>query len=509
MIHEIYGPRAGSRLSGRAIIRHPALVPAGLFAALLLFAPWPFGSVPFWAAAALSAGSAAAAAVALVGFGSARALRRVAVPACALLALALLGVLQSVSWPAAWVARVSPEHALLTLQAREAGQPEASARRAGPVALSLAPSATRRTALLFAGLAAALAGGAAVGRWRFARRLVAGALLAAALGEILYGIPRWFARSRTIWGVEVAGSDRLHGSFVNPNHLAVYLEIALAVAFAWAWWAVGRAARESAAERKVALVAPPALAWLTLFTGLAFTGSRTGLATAVVASLVQGLLAPRRPGTRRRSALWAFAGLVVVALGVAAVLATGPEQGFGRLLATSTQDLALNVRLEVYRRSLDLWRLFPWLGCGLGTFLDAFPLVQPRAVAELTWWHAHSDPIELLVTAGAIGSALAAVGLAALVVRLGRVLVGGLRSEDRAAALAALGALVAVGLHEWVDFGLTMAANSFTLAVVTGCAAGALTRSSAAEPRPPATPDPRSWPPGSPPPADGARARPR
>ncbi len=474
---------------------------------LVLLAPWPFGGVPFWAASSLAVGAVAALVAGLVTGRSVGALVPVAVPACALVAIAILGLLQSRSWPVGWVAHVSPEHALLARQAEEAAHPLPSERGAGPPrpALSLAPSATRRTALLFAGLAAALAAAAAVGRWRLGRRILGGAVLLAALAEILYGIPRWFARSREMWGVEVAGSERLRGTFVNPNHLAVYLEMALAVAFAWAWWAAGRAARAGPAERRVAFLAPPVLLWSTLFTGLAFTGSRAGLMAAVAGTAAQGLLVPRRSGGRRRGALWALAGLAVVALGVAAVLATGPAQGFGRLLGTSGPGFGWNVRLEVYRRALDLWKLFPWLGSGLGTFLDAFPMVQPHSSVELTWWHAHSDPIELLVTAGVLGAAVAAVGLAALVLRLGRVLAGGHRSEDRAAALAALGALVAVGLHEWVDFGLTMAANSFTLAIVAGCAAGATV---AAGSRHRARPDRRRPPQESSPPEDEDRARP-
>jgi hypothetical protein len=507
VIHEINGPRAGSKPYDRPIIRHPALAPAAILAALVLAAPWPFGSVPFWAAACLASGAAIGLAVALLAIRRTALLRTVAVPAGALLALALLGLLQSFAWPAGWVVHLSPEHARLVRQAEEAAHPQPASRATAPeaIALSLAPATTRRTALLFAGLAAALAAGAEVGRWRLARRLVGGALVAAALGEILYGIPRWFARSRTMWGVEVPGSDRLRGTFVNPNHMAEYLEIALAVAFAWTWWAVTRATREGSAERRVALVAPPVLVWLTLFTGLAFTGSRAGLLAAAVATAIQGVLVPGRRRARRRSALWGLAGLAVVALGVVAVLATGPEQGFGRLLGTSAQDVGWTLRLEVYHRALGLWKLFPWLGSGLGTFLDAFPMVQPPNALDLTWWHAHSDPLELLVTAGAIGAAFAAVGLAGL---LFRVLVRGHRTEDRAAALAALGALVAVGLHEWVDFGLTMAANSFTLALVTGCAAGAAlaSRRPAADSPAPARPGPRRPPPESPPPGDGPPA---
>ena len=74
---------------------------------------------------------------------------------------------------------------------------------------------------------------------------------------------------------------------------------------------------------------------------------------------------------------------------------------------------------------------------------------------------------------GLVGAALVVVGLAVAVSRLVRLLGAGERSEDRAAALAALGALTAVAVHSCFDFGLVMPANSVTLAIVVGAALAA------------------------------------
>lgn len=130
--------------------------------------------------------------------------------------------------------------------------------------------------------------------------------------------------------------------------------------------------------------------------------------------------------------------------------------------------------MELYRLTLRLWRDFPITGTGLGTFADALPLVQPGELVG-TYLHAHSDPLELALTGGAVALLIAGYGLWKLVRRLGKVLAAGARSEDRAAALAALGALAALAVHESFDFVLTTPANAFTLAVVCGAAAGART----------------------------------
>jgi O-antigen ligase len=168
------------------------------------------------------------------------------------------------------------------------------------------------------------------------------------------------------------------------------------------------------------------------------------------------------------------AGVAVGLAGLAAVAAAvGVRVGFGRLLATSAEELTLGARTRVAAQSVELWRGFPLTGSGLGTFRDAFPRVQAADQWTGAWHRAHDDWLELLVTGGVVGAALLAVGLAGLVLRLLRVLRGGRYAGERAAALAALGALAALAVHEAFDFGLTLPANAFALAVLCGAAAGA------------------------------------
>jgi O-antigen ligase len=153
------------------------------------------------------------------------------------------------------------------------------------------------------------------------------------------------------------------------------------------------------------------------------------------------------------------------------VAGIGIEQGFGRLLDTSRYELTWNDRLEMNRATLVLWQRFPVFGTGLGTYREAFPLAQV-APRETVPFHAHNDWLEVLATTGIAGLAVVLFGLGVVVRALLRRLDAGLRSEDRAAALAALGALAAVSLHSLFDFGLTIPANAVTLAVLTGAALG-------------------------------------
>ena len=458
--------RSAPRTAG-AILRHPTTLAAALLAVLLAWAPLPFASVEPGAEAALAVAAALALALAAAGAPRVAALRPVAAPTLALAAVAVLGLVQSVPWPAAVVGAFSPEH---LRRFRDAAAALGDAGAAVRPSLSLAADASRGAALSWLALAACMAAAGLVGRRRGPRRGLLVALLAAASFEALYGVRHWWTDAREIWGVVVPrGEGRLRATFVNPNHFAAYLEIALPAVFALGWWAWRRAREEPALERRLVMMTAPAILWLGLFATLAFTGSRTGLLAAAVAVALQGLLAASASRRWRAAPL----GLLGALVGLGVVAVVGLQQGFGRLMAVSAFEIVWGDRATACRAALDLWRHFPILGTGLGTFQDAFPLVQPHELAGATWSHLHSDWLELLLTAGIAGALLVAAGVWGLGARLSRVLLRGHRSEDRAAALAALGALAALAIHEALDFALTTPANAFTLAIVCGAAAGA------------------------------------
>lgn len=437
------------------MIRHLSKLLPALLCVALVSAPLPFGSVTRGAAAALQLTAFVALLLAALVMADREVLKRVSLPAAALSGIALFGLLQSLPVPGFLAGWVSPAHAELF--------------GASGAHLSVAPEVSRRVALGWASLAAVLVAAAVAGRQRWARRALGASVLAAAFFQVLYGAPRWLSNAGTIWGMTVPGMrHRLRGTFVNPDHLATFLVIALTVLFAWVWWAVSHARDAPEAERKVLLVAPPVILWLALFSALAFTGSRAGLVAVMAGVVVQSLLL--RGGGKRSTGLLLGGGALLAGLAMVAFL--GAREGFGRLLSTSAYEVTWSARLEVYRASFGLWRRFPFLGSGLGTFRDAFPAVQPETLPEV-WRHAHSDWLELLVTTGVVGPVLLACGLWALVRTLLRISRRAARSEDRAAGLAALGALAAAGTHELVDFGLTMPANAFTLAVICGAAVAA------------------------------------
>ncbi len=478
-------------MDDRGMIRHFATLVAVALGALLFCAPLPFGGVTRWGSAAVQ--TAAFSALALAALTARRRdLKTVAAPVLALAAVAVLGLLQSFAWPRRLVSLVSSGHAELRGPASGSWVP-----------LSLAPDVSAATALTWAAVAAVLAASTVAARRHSRRRWLAAAVVGAAVVQLAYGSGRWMSRSAEIWGTAVPGDPgRLRGTFVNPDHLAAYLEIALAITFAWGWWGFRRAGRPlTAIERRVLLTVPPVVVWLALFLGLAFTGSRGGLAAAVVAVVTQGVLLAR--AARRRGP--AVVGVLAVLAGVGVVAAAGLQKGFGRLAETSVYEVTWNSRRQMYAAAWELWHRFPLLGSGLGSFRDAIPLTQPDDLPG-TWWHAHSDWLELLATTGIVGAAIFLAGLAAVVIRLARGWASNRRSEDRAAVLAALGALVSLAIHESIDFGLTMPAVAVTLAALVGTAAVACGVEETVSAAPDAVSGPREA--GEPSPEPAPRPRP-
>ncbi len=385
-------------------------------------------------------------------------------PALAVAGVGVFGIIQSLPWPSGLTSLLAP----LVAEIWSSSPAEAGVRGAP---LSLSPEVSQTTGLHWLALAACLVAASVVGRERPLRRLLAVGLLTVSVFEIVFGSDNWFAQRTSIWGAQVGGDPtRLRGTFVNPDHLAFFLALACCGGFAWLWWSVRQVMRQGAVARRLFLAFLPAMLFLLCFVGLAFTGSRGGLAAMTLALLAQCLLLAAH---YRR---WQVGALAVgaVTLGVAGIRIFGLQRGLGRWMATSAYEVTWSSRRIVYEASWELWTRSPVTGTGLGTFRQAFPLVQPTDL-KLAWVHAHSDVFELLVTTGIVGPALIAFGLVALYRRLWKVFQRGRRSEDRAIALGALGAVTGALIHSTVDFGLTIPANAFTLAVFAGLACGTAT----------------------------------
>ena len=274
--------------------------------------------------------------------------------------------------------------------------------------------------------------------------------------------------------------DRIHGAFVNPNHFAGYLEIALAFAFGtiWAEILMGRERVEGIrdhGERLEKLAVPlllRILLWGVIATGIMLTRSRGGILAAAVVTLVLLVTATlqRSRGARRKRA--AIGAAVAVTLGLTFVVVTTGSAPLLRFLSADPRDVGTDDRVAIWRTSIQAWHLFPDVGSGLGAFREAFRRRQPAELHGLVE-QAHNDFLQLLVTGGWVGAALGAIVFLSMLTLLARGWRRQKHREESAFILAGFGAILALTLHGAVDFNMSVPAIPATLAVVVGTAWGA------------------------------------
>lgn len=286
--------------------------------------------------------------------------------------------------------------------------------------VSLVPPLTRNALYsLFVPLAVLL-GGAQIGRgWRERLLLVVLgiALFSGLLGLLqVVGSPTGplFLYRHTNYGTAT-------GLFANRNHQAIFLATAfpmLAALVTMQW-------RGSQGRLVVwgALAAGIFLVPLMLV-----TGSRAGLLLGVVGLISCPLLlradkwrsrggSGRRgahrtsPALRRLTSPVAMAlagGTLVVALG-ALTMAASRAMSVTRLLGAGMPD---ELRFKVWPVIVEAIRTYFPVGSGIGSFVKVFQITEPDAILRPTFLnHAHSDVLEVLMTAGAPGLALLLAGL--------------------------------------------------------------------------------------------------
>ncbi|MBN2450032.1 MAG: O-antigen ligase family protein, partial [Lentisphaeria bacterium] len=123
--------------------------------------------------------------------------------------------------------------------------------------------------------------------------------------------------------------------------------------------------------------------------------------------------------------------------------------------------IGLDGRWVVWGETMELMRRFPLAGIGLDAFERVSPLVESGFSAGKVSFHAHNDYLELLAE---VGLPLGILALLLLLGGLARLLWRVCRCRDalhRTLGVAAWCGLLAIALHEGVDYCLRAPANAF------------------------------------------------
>jgi O-antigen ligase len=439
---------------------------------LVLAAVWPvlaFGGVYPWAYAVLAALSALFAVTALAA-GGWRVDRGLTCAAAAVLAAVLL---QLIPLPRDLLTTVSPAAAAF-LETHNLGYALAAQNGVfAPHPLSINPPATQRFVLFFLIVCLLFAGVRSLAAIRSIRFLVTtvtalgggvaliGLLQAGVSGTRMYGI----------WAPQTATA--VFGPFVNRNHFAALMLLALPVAMAQCAAHVRAMRRQAGESASVAELLGTRAASQTLLCGFAvllmsaallMTRSRSGMAgfvvvlTAVVATVV---------ARRRTRQAFAVAALLAAALAIGVTAWIGWEPLVARF--DELPGSRLSGRVDAWSEGVRIAGAFWPVGAGLNTYASAVIAYHDPAVPH-SFRTPHNDYLQVLSDGGLLVGVPVFVLLGLLAARIVRALraTTSQSSFDAWTRSGAAVGMLAVALQEIVDFSLQTPANAVMVAVLAG-----------------------------------------
>jgi len=263
------------------------------------------------------------------------------------------------------------------------------------------------------------------------------------------------------------------GTFVNRNHLAGYLEMALALGIGVL---LAQSAHYSGSLRQrlrqliTTLLSDKVILRLLLAVmviALVLTRSRMGNTAFFASLMVAGGLALLLMRNKTRSTTILLSSLLVIDIAIVGTF-FGVDKVAERLQATSSQT---ENRDEVTRDTLAMWRGHPVTGTGAGTFIYTYPAFKGADVTSPKLYNnAHNDYAQFLAEFGAVAfAALAAVVGCCL---FWAIMAMRQRRSDlyKGLGFSACMGIVALSIHSLVDFNLQIPANAFMFMLVLALA---------------------------------------
>jgi O-antigen ligase len=210
------------------------------------------------------------------------------------------------------------------------------------------------------------------------------------------------------------------------------------------------------------------IATLLLFAALLASASRAGFVATMLGTLTMAVLAAIRMRRSRRG-LWGLGALALVLATILGTLLSSAGllgQGLSELAAMGGTD---PMRLVLWDASRRMIADSPWLGLGLGTFQDAYPLYAVK-VLPFVMDKAHCDYLEFAAGLGLPAAIVWWLAIAWLAVMCAVAAL--YRRRNAVFALLAASATVLVAVHSAVDFSLQLPAVAVLYAIILGAGVG-------------------------------------
>jgi len=264
-----------------------------------------------------------------------------------------------------------------------------------------------------------------------------------------------------VFGMEYHGR-MAQGMYVNRDHFAALMEMALPIALGMLLYNIGRHASDryrGGSGLPVNQLLLFSFAALIVFLGAIFSRSRAGVFLVLLMVLLSSIVFSRHIGGKKSvgwtSVFMVISGGVAVSVGLIPVL--------NRFIETDPSE---DGRWPIFKTTVSIIREFSPLGSGPGTYDEAYRAFQP---AEQVFYvnHAHNDYLELLVEMGAAGGFII-LGFFVLYLygwyKMRRYVWNRMRFLQVASGLGVLAILI----HSLVDFNLHTPANLVVFAMLSG-----------------------------------------
>ncbi|HIN85657.1 MAG TPA: O-antigen ligase domain-containing protein [Myxococcales bacterium] len=230
-------------------------------------------------------------------------------------------------------------------------------------------------------------------------------------------------------------------SFVNANHLAAFLNLGLPIAL------VHAVSEQQEPQKRILYLG----IFLILSAGIVLTMSRAGILTGCISTSLVLL------GRGIQLLSWRVgAPLLLIAT---LMLVTGLAGDLAKLATSS--GLYNSLEREMQTIAFLVTENWPWTGVGRGAFAVAHTQIND-GISAYTITHAHNTPLQYLADYGLIFGGAAVLSM---VVIFGSTLK---RSLQNPLYWSAVVALLAVGLHNLVDFSLDLLGVAFPAVVMMG-----------------------------------------